>query len=158
MTLESTLTSGCNGTNSYIILPKEGIWDDGLKTIFPSLPLPPSTFHPIFVHLPGYLNKAAYDVYIKNRPKREEETKAVGSDWEKIRKIHRRYADLMPPVNGKELLRHIDHVAKLVGADHVGLGSDFDGISAMVPVGVEDVSKYPFIVKGLVDLGYSDAE
>lgn len=106
----------------------------------------------------GYLNKPAYDVYIKNRPKREEETKAAGNDWEKIRKIHRRYADLMPPVNGKELVRHIDHVAKLVGANHVGLGSDFDGISAMVPVGVEDVSKYPFILKGLVDLGYSDAD
>src|SRR5262249_39954806 len=71
---------------------------------------------------PVYLNKQPYDVYIKTRPKREEETKAAGQDWEKIRKIHRRYYNLMPPVNGKELLRHIDYVAKLVGADHVGLG------------------------------------
>jgi membrane dipeptidase len=55
----------------------------------------------------------------------------------------------MPRVGVKELLRHIDYVARLVGPDHVGLGSDFDGISGMVPVGMEDVSKYPVLVKGL---------
>ena len=56
------------------------------------------------------------------------------------------------------LLKHIDHVAKVAGADHVGLGSDFDGISGMVPTGMEDVSKYPILVKGLIGLGYSDQD
>ncbi|MFN7936871.1 MAG: dipeptidase [Bryobacteraceae bacterium] len=106
----------------------------------------------------GYLNEAAYNVYIKNRPQRDAEIKAVGKDWEKVRRIQRRYYDLMPPVNVKELLRHIDHVAKLVGPDHVGLGSDFDGISGMAPRGMEDVSKYPVLVKGLMDMGYNDGD
>ena len=56
------------------------------------------------------------------------------------------------------LLKHIDHVAKVAGPDHVGLGSDFDGISGMAPMGMEDVSKYPVLVKGLIEMGYSDAD
>jgi membrane dipeptidase len=56
------------------------------------------------------------------------------------------------------LLKHIDHVAKLSGVDHVAMGSDFDGISGMAPVGMEDVSRYPVIVKGLMDMGYSDQD
>ena len=46
----------------------------------------------------------------------------------------------------------------MAGADHVGLGSDFDGISGMTPVGMEDVSKYPVLVKGLIEMGYSDQD
>lgn len=106
----------------------------------------------------GYLNKAAYEVYIRNKPKRDEEIKAAGKDWERIRRIQRRYYDYMPPVQVKELLRHIDYVAKLAGAAHVGLGSDFDGVSGMVPVGMEDVSKYPALVKGLMEMGYKDED
>ena len=45
-----------------------------------------------------------------------------------------------------------------MGADHVGLGSDFDGISGMTPEGMEDVSKYPDLVKGMIELGYSDSD
>jgi membrane dipeptidase len=106
----------------------------------------------------GYLNEAAHAVYIRNRPKRDEEIKAAGTDWARIRQIQRRYYDYMPRVPVKELLRHIDYVAKLAGAGHVGLGSDFDGISGMVPIGMEDVSKYPVLVRGLIDLGYKDEE
>jgi membrane dipeptidase len=113
----------------------------------------------------GYLEKAAYDVYIKNRPRRDEEIKEVlalrASDparWELVRGIQRRYYREMPKVDVKMLLKHIDHVAKLVGPDHVGLGSDFDGISGMTPVGMEDVSKYPVLVKGLMEMGYSDQD
>ncbi len=106
----------------------------------------------------GYLNEAAYNVYIGNRPKRDAEIKRAGRNWEQVRRIQRRYYDLMPPVHVKELLRHMDYVAKLVGADHVALGSDFDGISGMAPRGMEDVSKYPVLVRGLMDMGYSDGD
>jgi len=104
----------------------------------------------------GYLNAAAHEVYIKNRPKRDAEIKAAGTDWERVRRIQMRYYDYMPRVSVKELLRHIDYVARLVGPDHVGLGSDFDGISGMVPIGMEDVSKYPGLVKELMAMGYKD--
>jgi membrane dipeptidase len=78
--------------------------------------------------------------------------------WEMRRAILGRYRDRLPKVDAAVLLRHIDHAVKTMGADHVGLGSDFDGVSGMVPAGVEDTSKYPVLVKGLIELGYSDAD
>jgi membrane dipeptidase len=50
---------------------------------------------------------------------------------------------------------HIDHVVELVGIDHVGLGSDFDGITE-TPVGLEDVSKYPNLIAEMLRRGYSE--
>jgi membrane dipeptidase len=78
--------------------------------------------------------------------------------FELKRAIQQRYRRMLPPVDYKMVLRHIDHVAKLVGPDHVGLGSDFDGISGMVPQGLEDVSKFPVLVRGLIESGYTDAD
>ena len=113
----------------------------------------------------GYLDKAAYDVYIANRPKRDQEIKDVlalhASDparWEMVRGIQRKYFAQMPKVDYKALLRHIDHIVKIAGADHVGLGSDYDGISGMTPTGMEDVSKYPLLVKEMIAMGYSDQD
>ncbi|MBI1849217.1 MAG: membrane dipeptidase [Planctomycetes bacterium] len=58
-------------------------------------------------------------------------------------------------VPAEALIDHIDHVVKLVGADHVGLGSDFDGVPS-VPDGLEDCSKLPWITKRLLEKGYSE--
>jgi membrane dipeptidase len=55
------------------------------------------------------------------------------------------------------LVDHIDHIVRTVGADHVGLGSDFDGVP-LTPEGLEDVSKYPAITEELLRRGYGDAE
>jgi len=55
----------------------------------------------------------------------------------------------------KRLVDHIDYIVDLVGVDHVGLGSDFDGIG-LTPEGLEDVSKMPNITRELVRRGYSD--
>jgi len=52
---------------------------------------------------------------------------------------------------------HIDHVVKLVGVDHVGIGSDWDGIST-VPAGLEDVSKMPALTAMLLQRGYSESD
>jgi membrane dipeptidase len=52
---------------------------------------------------------------------------------------------------------HIDHVVKLVGVDHVGFGSDFDGVY-FVPEGLEDVSKYPNLIAELLKRGYTEEE
>lgn len=110
----------------------------------------------------GYLDKAAYDVYMRNRQAREAEIKAITDvkpvNWEAVRGVQKKYFEKMPKVDLKQLLRHIDHIAKIAGPDHVGLGSDFDGISGMVPTGMEDVSKYPNLVKGLIEMGYSDQD
>jgi len=55
------------------------------------------------------------------------------------------------------LADHIDHVVKLVGIDHVGLGSDFDGISTL-PKGIEDVSSFPNIIYELLKKGYTEKQ
>ena len=78
--------------------------------------------------------------------------------WDIKRAIQQRYRAKLPNVGLSVLLRHIDHAVKLIGADHVGIGSDFDGISGMTPEGMEDVSRYPALVKGMVDLGYPDSD
>ncbi len=53
------------------------------------------------------------------------------------------------------LIDHIDHIVKVAGVDHVGLGSDYDGVS-MLPALLEDASTYPYITQALIDKGYSD--
>jgi membrane dipeptidase len=61
------------------------------------------------------------------------------------------------PVPLSRVVDHIEHIARIAGVDHVGLGSDFDGISA-VPVGLEDVAAIPRIADALLDRGWSAAE
>lgn len=56
-----------------------------------------------------------------------------------------------------DVANHIDHIAKVAGIDHVGIGSDFDGITAW-PVGLEDVSSYPRLTEELLNRGYSEAD
>lgn len=53
---------------------------------------------------------------------------------------------------------HIDHVVKLIGVDHVGFGSDFDGVGDSLPNGLKDVSMYPNLVKKLLERGYTPEE
>jgi membrane dipeptidase len=61
----------------------------------------------------------------------------------------------LPKVTWEKIIEHIDHAVKVAGADHVGLGSDFDG--ATMPLGMEDASKLPKITDALLKKGYSDA-
>src|SRR5438477_710486 len=62
----------------------------------------------------------------------------------------------LPKVYWDKIVEHIDHAVKVAGADHVGLGSDFDG--ATMPIGMEDASKLPKITDALLKKGYSDAD
>lgn len=57
-----------------------------------------------------------------------------------------------------ELLDHFDHIVKLVGIDHVGFGSDFEGVGNSLPEGLKDVSGYPNLIAGLLDRGYSEED
>ncbi len=56
-----------------------------------------------------------------------------------------------------QVAEHMDHVVKLVGIEHVGLGSDFDGVE-QVPEGLEDVSGYPNLIYELLKRGYSEED
>src|SRR5579859_2869404 len=73
-------------------------------------------------------------------------------------KITREYvaAGKLPKVDYTKIIEHIDHAVKLVGADHLGLGSDFDG--ANMPYGMEDATMIPKITEALLQKGYSESD
>ncbi len=55
-----------------------------------------------------------------------------------------------------DVVAHIDHVVQIAGIDHVGLGSDFDGVGDSLPTGLKDASQIPNLVRALLEAGYSD--
>jgi len=65
-------------------------------------------------------------------------------------------AGKLPQVSWEKIVEHIDHAVRLVGADHVGLGSDFDG--AFMPEGMEDAAQFPKITESLLRRGYSEPD
>lgn len=95
----------------------------------------------------------AYDAWIEQ------------SGTEKTDEAEREFADKYASEHGpypyatvEQVLDHFDHVVELTGVDHVGIGSDFDGVGDSLPVGLKDVSDYPNLVNGLLDRGYSPAD
>ncbi len=66
-------------------------------------------------------------------------------------------ANPLPTTPLSVLIDHFDHVAKVAGIDHVGIGSDFDGVASL-PVGMEDISKLPSITFELLKRGYSERD
>jgi membrane dipeptidase len=113
----------------------------------------------------AYLDEKAAAVFVRIHDARDREiadmlalNRGNPRRWEMERAIQQRYKAQLPLVDISAVLRHIDHAVQTIGADHVGVGSDFDGVSGMVPEGMEDVSKYPALVQGLIDKGYSDAD
>ena len=69
----------------------------------------------------------------------------------------REYARRLPPVSVARVVDHIDHVVRLVGVEHVGVGSDFDGIQA-VPHDLATVADFPNLTAELLKRGYSDSD
>ncbi len=64
----------------------------------------------------------------------------------------------LPFASLDDVLDHFDHVVAIAGIDHVGIGSDYDGVGDSLPVGLKDVSTYPNLIKGLLERGYSEAD
>lgn len=64
----------------------------------------------------------------------------------------------MPRVDVYMVADHIDHVVELAGVDHVGFGSDFDGVGDTLPEGLKDVSMYPNLIRVLLERGYTEAD
>ena len=64
----------------------------------------------------------------------------------------------LPRPSLAKLLDHFEHIIRVAGIDHVGLGSDFDGVGGLLPEGMDDVTRLPLIAQGLLDRGYSDAD
>jgi membrane dipeptidase len=72
-----------------------------------------------------------------------------------INRLQREWMAKIPRPPFKALIDHIDHIAKVAGIDHVGLGSDFDGVSGATPAGIDSAADLPKITQALLDRGYS---
>ncbi|MFZ0902210.1 MAG: dipeptidase [Candidatus Sulfotelmatobacter sp.] len=72
-----------------------------------------------------------------------------------IDRMEREWTAKIPRPPFKSLIDHIDHIAKVAGVDHVGLGSDFDGVSGATPQGMDSAADLPNITQALLDRGYS---
>jgi len=79
---------------------------------------------------------------------RDEEGKAI------IEKFQKENPALFSDV--QKVADHIDHVVKLTSVDHVGFGSDYDGVGDSLPTGLKDVSQYPNLIAELLRRGYSE--
>jgi membrane dipeptidase len=79
-------------------------------------------------------------------------------DGPAVRRINAKRNAKLGRIPFSRLLDHIDHAVQVAGIDHVGLGSDFDGVDDMLPEGIEDVSKMPNIAAGLMERGYTDEQ
>jgi len=73
-------------------------------------------------------------------------------------RIEREWMAKIPRPPLKTLIDHIDHIAKVAGIDHVGLGSDFDGVSGATPQGIDSAADLPKITQALLDRGYSASD
>ena len=75
-----------------------------------------------------------------------------------VRKINAQRIAKLGRLPLSRLLDHFEHAIQVAGVDHVGLGSDFDGADDMFPEGMEDISKTPNLVRGLMERGFSDED
>jgi membrane dipeptidase len=115
----------------------------------------------------GFISQAYRDAQKAQKPevdKAEAELKAKFKAEGKqitygdLEKLQRAMADRIPRPKLSELIDHIDHIAKVAGIDHVGLGSDFDGVSGQLPEGIDSAADLPKVTAALMARGYSAAD
>jgi membrane dipeptidase len=89
-----------------------------------------------------------------------DDQKAEGKpvDYVQVDRIEREWMAKIPRPPLSSLINHIDHVAKVAGIDHVGIGSDFDGVSGATPQGIDSAADLPKITQALLDRGYSASD
>jgi len=109
---------------------------------------------------PGYIDSSfkekEIDFLKKHAAENDSLLKSGMGEFYTLDYLYRKYAEetnpMRPPLS--LLIQHIEYIINLVGADYVGLGSDFDGIN-LTPQQLDDVTTYPLITKALVEKGYS---
>ena len=96
---------------------------------------------------------AAVDAFVAERKARGKPVSYAEYD-----QVQRAWAAKIPRPPFKSLIDQFDHIAKVAGVDHVGLGSDFDGVSGATPEGIDSAADLPKISQALLDRGYSAAD
>jgi membrane dipeptidase len=115
----------------------------------------------------GFLSQAYRDAAKALEPEMNKATQALKDQakaegkpvpYAEIEKLQRQFGDRIPRPPLSVLIDHIDHIAKVAGVDHVGLGSDFDGINGQLPEGLNSAADLPKITEALMARGYSAEE
>ena len=112
------------------------------------------TFVPDFDSQPRADSLAAWDRDLAARTAGVTDSAEAARIRHEFREAHR---GQLPDVTIADVADHIEHARKVAGVDHIGLGGDFDGIT-MTVVGLEDVSKYPYLFAELIRRGWSDGD
>ncbi len=105
---------------------------------------------------PGFVSEAVR-VYEDSMEARARALRAAGVEATSIAESTKVWAARTPKATLAQVADHIEHIRAVAGVDHVGLGSDFDGITE-VPVGLEDVSKFPDLIAELLRRGWSEQD
>jgi membrane dipeptidase len=116
-------------------------------------------------YFPGFLDKDFNDavtvIWNEFRARADSMTGAYKGDrekaWDELRPEYMKKMEALDNPTIETLIDHIDHAVEIAGIDHVGLGSDFDGIS-ITPVGLDDVTDLPAITAELERRGYSEGD
>ena len=115
----------------------------------------------------GFISQKYRDAQLAQKPEVDKATadlkakfKAEGKEitYSDLGKLQRAMADRIPRPPLSDLIDQIDHIAKVAGIDHVGLGSDFDGVSGQLPQGIDSAADLPKITAALIARGYSAAD
>jgi membrane dipeptidase len=101
----------------------------------------------------GDARSAAGKQYLAEHPDLTEEFR-----YENYPAIYAEEHGPLPFASVDDVLDHFDHVVELTGIDHVGIGSDYDGVGDSLPTGLKDVSSYPNLIAGLLERGYSEED
>jgi membrane dipeptidase len=109
--------------------------------------------------VPGFIAPLSGADYLKSFEARTKIEEQYAGDPDKLRAAlaEFRKANPSPKATLSMVADHIDHIRKVAGIDHIGLGGDFDGIDSVIE-GLEDVSKYPALTAELLRRGYSDED
>ena len=145
-------------SNAYSICPvTRNLNDDQIKAIGKNGGVIHLNFYSAFVDS-NFGKKAA--IFYKAHAKEMDSLEATGLNkayaQEMITSKYKKESDAIKP-DIELLMHHFDHIVKLIGIDHVGLGSDFDGIDS-APLQLKTVLDYPEFTKALIKRGYKDAD
>jgi len=105
---------------------------------------------------PGFVSEAVR-VSEDSTEARVRALRARGADATAVADSVRAWAARAPKATLAQVADHIEHIRDVAGVDAVGIGSDFDGITE-VPVGLEDVSKFPDLIAELLRRGWSEGD
>jgi membrane dipeptidase len=115
------------------------------------------------IFYPGFLDLSFERAYQNLLKSKEAEVQRLRDAYANDHEYWNARADLIQPHIEKIrppidlVVKHIDHIVQVAGIEHVGIGSDYDGVSVL-PVGLEDVSSMPNLTKALIERGYSEED